>query len=352
MIFVNEAAIAPRIHEMRASRSTLVTGGAGFLGSHLSDLLLRQGHNVISLDNYFTGSTGNLVVASQSSNFRAIEHDITQPIPDDLPRFDEIYNLACPASPIHYQMDPLKTAQTSACGAWNVMERARRDGARIFHASTSEVYGDPAVHPQTESYHGNVNPVGPRACYDEGKRFAETILTDFTRAIGLPVRIARIFNTYGPRMHPQDGRVVSNFIVQALRGEDLTIYGSGGQTRSFCFVDDLIAGFDALMHAPGATAEPVNLGNPHEMTVLELAEMVLGMVGGRARIVRLPLPVDDPQRRRPDISRAQSVLGWEPRVAIAEGLDATIRYFDRRLAQEQPEVSGVRAPAQPSAAAV
>ena len=322
----------------RMPRNILVTGGAGFLGSHLCDLLLKRGDNVVSLDNYFTGSLLNLETAWDHSNFNAIDHDITLPIPERLPKFDEIYNLACPASPVHYQLDPLKTAMTSAMGAWNVMARARQDGARVLHASTSEVYGDPTVHPQTEDYHGNVNPIGPRACYDEGKRFAETILTDFSRATSLPVRITRIFNTYGPRMHPQDGRVVSNFIVQALLGHDLTIYGSGRQTRSFCFVDDLIAGFDALMHAPAATVEPVNLGNPYEITVLELAEMVLDMVGGRSRILRLPLPIDDPQRRRPDITRARNLLGWQPRVPLSEGLAATIRYFDERLAREEPRM--------------
>jgi len=330
-----ETGIDLRAGAKRNSRSILVTGGAGFLGSHLCDLLLRQGHQVISLDNYFTGSVTNLGDAFESARFRAVEHDITLPIPEELPRFDEIYNLACPASPVHYQLDPLKTAMTSAMGVWNVMARARQDGARVFHASTSEIYGDPTVHPQTEDYHGNVNPIGPRACYDEGKRFAETILTDFSCATGFPVRITRIFNTYGPRMHPQDGRVVSNFIVQALLGRDLTIYGSGRQTRSFCFVDDLIAGFDALMHAPAATVEPVNLGNPHEVTVLELAEMVLDMIGGRSRILRLPLPIDDPQRRKPDITRARNLLGWEPRVSLSEGLAATIRYFDERLTREE-----------------
>lgn len=329
-----------RAGSKRESRTILVTGGAGFLGSHLCDLLLRQGHSVTSLDNYFTGSLNNLGNAFESPGFRAVEHDITQPIPEGLPPFDEIYNLACPASPVHYQLDPLKTAMTSAMGVWNVMARARHDGARVFHASTSEIYGDPTVHPQTEAYHGNVNPIGPRACYDEGKRFAETILTDFSRSTGLPVRITRIFNTYGPRMHPQDGRVVSNFIVQALLGRDLTIYGSGRQTRSFCFVDDLIAGFDALMHAPAATVEPVNLGNPHEITVIELAEMVLDMVGGRSRILRLPLPTDDPQRRKPDITRARNLLGWQPRVPLSEGLAATIRYFDERLSREEPRLRG------------
>jgi UDP-glucuronate decarboxylase len=327
-----------RAGETRRPRTVLVTGGAGFLGSHLCDLLLAQGHQVISLDNYFTGSANNIADASDNPRFNAIEHDITKPIPEELPRFDEIYNLACPASPVHYQLDPLKTAMTSAMGVWNVMARARQDGARIFHASTSEIYGDPIIHPQTEDYHGNVNPVGPRACYDEGKRFAETILSDFARATGLPVRITRIFNTYGPRMHPQDGRVVSNFIVQALLGRDLTIYGSGRQTRSFCYMDDLIAGFDALMHAPTATVAPVNLGNPHEITVLELAEMVIDMVGGRSRILRLPLPTDDPQRRKPDITRARNLLGWQPRVPLSEGLAATIRYFDERLAREEPRM--------------
>ncbi len=350
MPLMSEKGIDLRAGGSQAKRSILVTGGAGFLGSHLCDLLLAQGHKVISLDNYFTGSVANIADASQNPDFHAVDHDITQPIPENLPRFDEIYNLACPASPVHYQLDPLKTAMTSALGVWHVMAHARQDGARIFHASTSEIYGDPIVHPQAESYTGNVNPIGPRACYDEGKRFAETILTDFSRATGLPVRIARIFNTYGPRMHPEDGRVVSNFIVQALLGRDLTIYGTGRQTRSFCYVDDLVAGFDALMHAPAATVEPVNLGNPHEITVAELAETILDMVGGRSRIFRLPLPVDDPQRRRPDISRARERLGWQPRVPLAEGLAATIRYFDRRLAHEKPRQRGVSAGSKPGPA--
>lgn len=312
-------------------RTILVTGGAGFLGSHLCDLLLTQGNRVISLDDYSTGAPDNLAMASENPKFRAITHDITQPIPEDLPRFDDIYNLACPASPRHYQRDPLRTAMTSALGAWNVMARAHRDTARILHASTSEIYGDPLIHPQTEDYHGNVNPVGPRACYDEGKRFAETILTDFTRATGLPVRIARIFNTYGPRMRPDDGRVVSNFITQALTGQDLTIYGSGEQTRSFCHVGDMVAGFHALMHSPNATAHPVNLGNPTEMTMHELARMVIEMTGADLRICSQPLPIDDPQRRRPDISPAQRLLGWQPQIPIAEGLAITIRDFETRL---------------------
>lgn len=331
MDHVTEIATETGADRAPAVRTILVAGGAGFLGSHLCERLLDRGNTVVCLDDYSTGAPGNVAHLREHERFRVVHHDVTEPPPPDLPTFDDVYNLACPASPVHYQRDPLKTALTSALGAWRLTMLARRDCARVFHASTSEVYGDPHVHPQPESYHGNVNPVGPRACYDEGKRFAETLLTDFGAVTGLPVRIARIFNTYGPRMCPNDGRVVSNFIVQALRDEDLTIFGDGSQTRSFCYVDDLIDGFEALMRLRGGSRSPVNLGNPAEISVLELAKTVIDMTGSRARIRRLPLPVDDPRRRRPDIGLARATLGWEPKVGLREGLDATIRYFEARL---------------------
>jgi UDP-glucuronate decarboxylase len=306
-----------------------VTGGAGFLGSHLCTFLADRGDRVWCLDDMSTGRRENL--AHLADGLVVIEQRVEDQMPADLPRFDEIYNLACPASPLHYQSDPVRTALTSALGARNMLARAERDGARIFQASTSEIYGDPDVHPQSESYNGNVNPVGPRACYDEGKRFAETLFSDFARAGRAEVRIARIFNTYGPRMHPEDGRVVSNFIMQALRGNDLTLYGDGSQTRAFCYVDDLVAGFDALMHAEGVEG-PVNLGNPSEITVGELARMILDLTGSRSRIVSTLLPVDDPRRRCPDIGKARRLLGWEPRVGLKEGLLATIHHFESLLA--------------------
>jgi UDP-glucuronate decarboxylase len=309
----------------------LVTGGAGFLGSHLCASLIDRGHEVYCLDDMSTGREENVAPLKASGRLVVAAQRVEDDLPPDLPRFDEIYNLACPASPVHYQADPVRTALTSALGARNMLVRAERDGARVFHASTSEIYGDPDVHPQTETYNGNVNAIGPRACYDEGKRFAETLFTDFARTRGVTVRMARIFNTYGPRMHPDDGRVVSNFIVQALRGEDLTLYGDGSQTRSFCYVDDLIAGFDALMHAEGPIDGPVNLGNPAEITVAELARTILDLTGSGARIVRKPLPVDDPRRRCPDIGKARRLLGWEPRVGLEEGLRATIAYFEAQL---------------------
>lgn len=314
----------------------LVTGGAGFLGSHLCSLLAGRGDDVFCLDDMSTGRVENLAHLRTSGRLTIVTARVEDELPAGLPRFDEIYNLACPASPVHYQADPVRTALTSALGARSVLARAERDGARVLHASTSEIYGDPDVHPQPETYNGNVNAIGPRACYDEGKRFAETLFTDYARTRGVTVRIARIFNTYGPRMHPDDGRVVSNFIVQALRGEDLTIYGDGSQTRSFCYVDDLIAGFDALMHAGVPIDGPVNLGNPDEMTVGALAERIRDLTGSRSRIVSRPLPVDDPRRRRPDIAKARRALGWEPRVGLDDGLRATIAYFESRLGAGGP----------------
>lgn len=301
----------------------LVTGGAGFLGSHLCDRLLSEGHDVTCLDNFFTGRQHNVAHLVDRAGFRIVSHDVTDPYSFDV---DRIYNLACPASPPHYQFDPVKTMKTSVLGALNCLDLAKQTGARVFQASTSEVYGDPDVHPQPESYKGNVNPIGIRACYDEGKRCAETLFFDYHRHHGVPIRVARIFNTYGPRMLPDDGRVVSNFIVQALRGEDLTLYGDGTQTRSFCYVDDLIEGFVRLMEHPELTG-PVNLGNPGEFTMLQLAELVLAKIGGPSRVTHLPLPGDDPKQRQPDITLARRELGWEPSVPLSEGLDATIRHF-------------------------
>jgi UDP-glucuronate decarboxylase len=301
----------------------LVTGGAGFLGSHLCDRLVEAGHDVICLDNFFTSQKRNVEHLLGQRNFELIRHDVTRPMFFEV---DEIYNLACPAAPGHYQFNPIKTTKTSVLGAINVLGLAKRVKARVFHASTSEVYGDPEVHPQPESYHGNVNPIGPRACYDEGKRAAETLMFDYHRQNGVEIRVARIFNTYGPRMHPFDGRVVSNFIRQALAGEDLTIYGDGTQTRSFCYVDDLVAGFLAMME--GQHTGPMNLGNPGEFTILQLAEMVVELSGSSSKIVRArELPEDDPLQRRPDITLARRELGWEPKVALLEGLEQTIRWF-------------------------
>jgi UDP-glucuronate decarboxylase len=308
----------------------LVTGGAGFLGSHLCELLLGAGHEVICLDNFSTGLRRNIAPLTRFDTFRAVAHDVVEPI--DL-EVDEIYNLACPASPPHYQADPIQTTKTCVIGSLNLLDLAARRGARIFQASTSEIYGDPHVHPQVESYWGNVNPFGPRSCYDEGKRCAETLFFDFHKSHGVAIKIVRIFNTYGPRMRPDDGRVVSNFIVQALKGEDITIYGDGSQTRSFCFVDDLIDGFIRLMASPPSLTGPVNLGNPAEFTIGELAEEVIRLTGSRSKIVRRPLPVDDPRQRRPDISLATEELGWRPKVNLAEGLAHTIRYFDDLLSR-------------------
>ena len=302
----------------------LVTGGAGFLGSHLVDRLLDDGHSVVCLDNLFTGSVANLAHHRDNPRLHFMEHDVTEPL--NL-KVDMIYNLACPASPVHYQADAVKTLKTSVLGAINMLDLARANCARIFQASTSEVYGDPDVHPQPESYWGNVNPHGIRSCYDEGKRCAESLFFDYQRQYGVEIRVARIFNTYGPRMHPQDGRVVSNFIMQALRGEDLTIYGHGQQTRSFCYVDDLIEGFIRLMNRKEDLAGPVNLGNPYEFTMLELAQKVLYLTSSNSKLVHLPLPLDDPQQRRPDISRAKTLLDWEPKVQLENGLVKTIAYF-------------------------
>jgi UDP-glucuronate decarboxylase len=311
-------------------RRILVAGGAGFLGSHLCERLLREGNSVICLDNFSTGRTENLRGLLRYETFSVVQHDIVDPI--DLP-VDEIFNLACPASPPHYQADPVHTLKTSVIGSLNLLELARQHGARIFQASTSEVYGDPHVHPQPEAYWGNVNSFGPRSCYDEGKRSAETLFYDFNKQYGVDIRIVRIFNTYGPRMRADDGRVVSNFIVQALRDEDITVYGDGSQTRSFCYVDDLIEGFCRLMYSQPAIQTPVNLGNPGEFTVRELAEQIIRMTGSSSKIVHHPLPTDDPRQRRPDITVAKRELGWTPDIALADGLKSTIAYFERQLAQ-------------------
>ena len=301
----------------------LVTGGAGFLGSHLCDRLLADGQEVLCLDNFFTGRKVNIAHHFQNPRFELIRHDVIDPFKVEV---DQIYNLACPASPVHYQHNPIKTVKTSVMGAINCLGLAKRVKARVFQASTSEVYGDPEVHPQTEEYWGNVNPIGMRACYDEGKRCAETLFFNYHRNIGVDIRVVRIFNTYGPRMLASDGRVVSNFVVQGLRGEDLTVYGDGSQTRSFCYCDDLIEGFVRFM-AQDQCVGPLNLGNPGEFTMLELAEKVLAKVGGRSRITFLPLPQDDPLQRQPDITQARQLLGWEPRVPLDDGLDRTIDYF-------------------------
>jgi len=305
----------------------LVTGGAGFLGSHLCERLLNDGHEVICLDNYFTGRMANVAHLRDNRCFELIRHDVTEPI---LLEVDRIFNLACPASPIHYQFNPVKTIKTSVMGAINMLGLAKRVYARILQASTSEVYGDPAVHPQTEDYWGNVNPIGIRSCYDEGKRVAETLFMDYHRQNNVDIRIVRIFNTYGPRMLPNDGRVVSNFIVQALNGEDLTIYGDGSQTRSFCYVDDLIEGFVRMMNQDKIIG-PVNIGNPGEFTMLELAKEVLDLTGSKSKIVYKPLPGDDPKMRRPDITLAKEALGWEPTIPLRKGLEKTIVYFDNLL---------------------
>lgn len=305
----------------------LVTGGAGFLGSHLCDRLLADGHEVVALDNLFTGRKVNIEHLLGNPRFEFVRHDVTDPFKFEV---DQIYNLACPASPPHYQFNPIKTTKTSVMGAINSLGLAKRVKARVFQASTSEVYGDPSVHPQPESYWGNVNPIGLRSCYDEGKRCAETLFFDYHRENDVDIRVIRIFNTYGPRMHEADGRVVSNFIVQALRGEDITIYGDGSQTRSFCYVDDLIEGFVRFM-AQTETVGPMNLGNPGEFTMLELAELTLKLVGGKSKIVHKPLPSDDPKQRQPDITLARRILKWEPKVPLEEGLGRTIAYFKTRV---------------------
>ena len=317
---------------MSLRRRILITGGAGFIGSHLSERLVGEGHDVICLDNFFTGSKRNIEKLFDYKNFELIRHDVVEPI---LLEVDEIYNLACPASPIHYQFNPVKTTKTSVMGAINMLGMAKRIKAKVLQASTSEVYGDPEVHPQVESYRGSVNPIGLRACYDEGKRCAETLFFDYQRQNGVRIRVVRIFNTYGPNMHPHDGRVVSNFIVQALQGEDITVYGEGAQTRSFCYVDDLVEGLIRMMNGPEDFIGPVNLGNPVESTIVELAERIIELTGSSSKIIHEPLPEDDPQRRRPNIDLARKKLGWEPKVSLAEGLEKTIDYF-RRLFEEEP----------------
>jgi UDP-glucuronate decarboxylase len=320
-------------------RSILITGGAGFLGSHLCDRLIKDGHDVICADNLFTGSKRNIEHLIGHTQFEFIRHDVTFPLYIEV---DEIYNLACPASPIHYQRDPVQTTKTSVHGAINMLGLAKRLKCRIFQASTSEVYGDPAVHPQTEDYWGNVNPIGPRSCYDEGKRCAETLFFDYHRQHQLEIKVARIFNTYGPRMHPNDGRVVSNFIVQALRGDPITIYGDGEQTRSFCYVDDLIEGFVRLMNTPKEITGPINLGSPGEFTMRQLAELTIEMTGSASQLTYLPLPHDDPKQRQPNISRAREQLDWQPTIELKAGLRSTIHYFDELLSARVDTVSPSR----------
>ena len=311
------------------TKRVLVTGGAGFLGSHLCDRLIADGAEVLCVDNFFTGRRSNVAHLLDHPRFELMRHDVTFPLYVEV---DEIYNLACPASPVHYQYDPVQTTKTSVHGAINMLGLAKRTGAKILQASTSEVYGDPAVHPQTEEYWGNVNPIGIRSCYDEGKRCAETLFFDYHRQHKVKIKVARIFNTYGPRMHPNDGRVVSNFIVQSLAGESITIYGDGSQTRSFCFVDDLIDGFIRFMDTPDEITGPINLGNPDEFTIRELAELVLDQAGGESELVEKALPADDPQQRKPDIGAARETLNWEPNVKLAQGLERTVAYFEEGCA--------------------
>ena len=320
-------------------KRALVTGGAGFLGSHLCERLLAEGHDVLCVDNFYTGTKENLKNLLGNHDFELLRHDVTFPLYVEV---DEIWNLACPASPVHYQLDPVQTTKTSVHGAINLLGLAKRVKARIFQASTSEVYGDPAVHPQKENYWGHVNPVGARSCYDEGKRCAETLFFDYRRQHGLAIKVARIFNTYGPRMHPNDGRVVSNFIVQALKGAPLTVYGKGRQTRSFCYVSDTLDAFVRLMATDDDFTGPVNIGNPHECTVLELAELVVSLTNSSSEIVCEPLPADDPARRCPDIQLAKAMLGWEPKVPLREGLKATIDYFERQLTAKPASTAAAR----------
>jgi len=317
-----------RLYDSR--KRILITGGAGFLGSHLTDRLLEQGHEVICVDNLFTGTKRNIEHLHSHPRFEFIRHDVTFPLYVEV---DEIYNLACPAAPIHYQHDPVQTTKTSVHGAINMLGLAKRLRCKIFQASTSEVYGDPSIHPQTETYWGNVNPIGPRSCYDEGKRCAETLFFDYWRQHSLEIKVARIFNTYGPRVHHADGRVVSNFIVQALRNEPISIYGDGQQTRSFCYVDDLVEGFIRLMNTDSSVTGPMNLGNPNEFTIRSLAEKTIALTGSASVLEELTLPQDDPKQRQPDISQAKAVLGWEPRIQLHEGLEHTIDFFKRRLAE-------------------
>ena len=309
---------------MRSAKRILVTGGAGFIGSHLCTRLLELGNEVLCVDNYFTGQRSNVAVLLENSRFELMRHDVTFPLYVEV---DEIYNLACPASPIYYQLDPVQTTKTSVHGAINMLGLAKRVRAKILQASTSEVYGNPTVHPQTEAYSGNVNPIGPRACYDEGKRCAETLFFDYHRQHQLPIKVARIFNTYGPRMQPSDGRVVSNFVMQALQGEPITIYGDGKQTRSFCFVDDLVEALVRFMETSNDLTGPINIGNPSEVTMLVLARKVLELTNSKSELIFLPLPEDDPQQRLPDISLARAVLGWEPHVGLEDGLSRTVAYF-------------------------
>src|SRR3984957_16079764 len=315
------------------SKRILVTGGAGFLGSHLCERLLSSGHEVLCVDNFFSSTRSNILHLLDNNNMELMRHDVTFPLYVEV---DEIFNLACPASPIHYQSDPVQTTKTSVIGAINMLGLAKRVKAKILQASTSEVYGDPTVHPQTEEYWGNVNPIGRRSCYDEGKRCAETLFFDYRRQHNLGIKVFRIFNTYGPRMHPNDGRVVSNFIVQALRGEDITIYGDGMQTRSFCYVDDLIEAIVRMMETPSDVTGPINIGNPGEFTMLELAELVIEMTGTKSKIRFEPLPSDDPRQRRPDISKAQATLAWAPKTPLREGLTKTIAYFENALSDKEP----------------
>ena len=316
---------------MHLEQRILVTGGSGFLGSHLCDRLIAEGANVICVDNFFSGTRSNVEHLLDHKRFELMRHDVTFPLYIEI---DQIYNLACPASPIHYQRDPVQTTKTSVHGAINMLGLAKRVRAKILQASTSEVYGDPSVHPQMEDYWGNVNPIGPRSCYDEGKRCAETLFFDYRRQHNMRIKVARIFNTYGPRMHPNDGRVVSNFIVQALLGRDLTIYGEGSQTRSFCYVDDLIDGLVRLMGSSDDITGPINVGNPAEFTILQLATQVIELTGSRSRIVHRPLPQDDPRQRRPDISKAHELLNWSPRTSLKVGLKQTITYFEEMLRDE------------------
>ena len=323
------------------NKRVLVTGGAGFLGSHLCERLLARGDEVLCVDNFFTGRRSNVTHLLSNPLFELMRHDITFPLYVEV---DEIYNLACPASPIHYQLDPVQTTKTSVHGAINMLGLAKRVRATIFQASTSEVYGDPAIHPQPETYWGHVNPIGPRSCYDEGKRCAETLFFDYHRQHGLKIKVARIFNTYGPHMHPQDGRVVSNFIVQALQGRPITIYGDGAQTRSFCYVDDLVEGFIRLMATDAGFTGPINLGNPKEFTIRQLAEVIREVVGNDTPIIELPLPQDDPKQRQPDITLARNLIDWEPKVQLRQGIEATVAYFDALLSakRDQPSQSELR----------
>jgi UDP-glucuronate decarboxylase len=327
---------------MHIQKRILVTGGAGFLGSHLCERLLADGANVISVDNFFTGTRNNIEHLLNHHNFELLRHDVTFPLYVEV---DEIFNLACPASPIHYRHDPVQTTKTSVHGAINMLGLAKRVKAKVLQASTSEVYGDPTVHPQSEDYWGNVNPIGPRSCYDEGKRCAETLFFDYWRQHRLAIKVARIFNTYGPRMHPNDGRVVSNFVVQALLGHDITIYGDGGQTRSFCYVDDLVDGLIRFMNTPADVIGPINIGNPAEFTIAELAELVITMTNSRSRIVHRALPEDDPKQRQPDISLAQELLNWAPCTSLKEGLVPTISYFEQLLSDRHVQSMLVRSPA-------